>query len=241
MPRFRFFNVPLACLLFVAVSCGESQESLCKAPLSVPSFTIRFSQGLDNFSEDQYEQLRSDSQNVLQTVNLVAVSEGAPSEASDLAIKINKFVTAMEDAEWDVTIALLTSEAVKAASSLGTAETLAQANTVDAFVISQCGLPSTLAPLIGSQDTLPMPSVPSPLQTDPPASPPNELSEAREEGRLIASIFGLSLSENDCECLGTEISDVVDVSSSGANLAQYQGQFQKAFDACNIDFKVPVE
>lgn len=202
---------------------------------------MRFSQGLDNFSEDQYEQLRLDSLDVLQTINLVAVSDGAPSETSDLAIKVNQFVAAMEDAEWDVTIALLTSEAVKAASSLGTTETLSQANAVDAFVISKCGLPSTLAPIGESLDTLPMPSVPSPLQTDPPATPPNEMSEAREEGRLIASIFGLSLSENESECLGTEISDVVDVSGAGANLAQYQGQFQKAFDACDIDFKVPVE
>lgn len=202
---------------------------------------MRFSQGLDNFSEDQYEQLRVDSLDVLQTINLVAVSVGAPPEASNLAIKINQFVASMEDSEWDVTIALLTSEAVKAASSLGTSETLSQANVVDAFVISQCGLPSTLAPLDGSLDTLPMPSVPSPLQTDPPASPPNEMSEAREEGRLIASIFGLSLSESEFVCLGTAMSDVIDVSSAGANLAQYQGQFQKAFDACDIVFKVPVE
>lgn len=241
MLRLRFFNIPLACLLLVVAACSDRQESLCEAPLSVPSFTLRFSQGLDNFSEDQYEQLRLDSLDVLQTINRVAVSEGAPPEASDLTIKINQFVAAMDDAEWDVTIALLTAEAVKAASSLGTAETLSQANAVDAFVISQCGLPSTLAPVGGSFDTLPMPSVPSPLQTDPPASPPNEASEAREEGRLIASIFGLSLSENEFECLGTKMSDVVDVSGAGANLAQYQGQFQKAFDACNINFKVPVE
>jgi hypothetical protein len=32
---------------------------------------------------------------------------------------------------------------------------------------------------------------------------------------------------------------VVDVSSSNANLAQYQGQFQRAFDQCSIDFTVP--
>lgn len=241
MLRLRLLNIPLACLLLVVTACSDSQESLCDAPLSVPSFTIRFSQGLDNFSEDQYEQLRLDSLDILQTINLVAVSDGAPTEASKLAIKINQFVAAMEDAEWDVTIALLTPEAVKASSSLGTTETLSQANTVDAFVISQCGLPSTLAPFGGSLETLPMPSVPSPLQTDPPASPPNEVSEAREEGRLIASIFDLSLSENELECLGTEMSDVVDVSGAGANLAQYQGQFQKAFDACSIDFKVPVE
>lgn len=241
MIRHRCFRVLLTVAVGVLVSCGGQQESLCDAPLSVPSYTMRFTQGLDNFSEDQYEQLRLDSLDVLRTINSVAVIEGSPPEASKLAVKVNKFVASMEDADWDVTIALLTTEAVQAASSLGTTETLSQANAVDAFVISNCGLPSTLAPIDAPADSLPMPSVPSPTQTDPPASPPNELSEIREEGRLIASVFGLTLSDNELVCLGTEMSKIVDVSSATANLAQYQGQFQKAFDGCQIDFKVPVE
>lgn len=241
MIRRRYLRVPLALALGVLVSCGGRQETLCDAPLSVPSYTMRFSQGLDNFSEDQYEQLRLDSLDVLRTINLVAVTDDAPVEASKLAIKINRFVAAMEDADWDVTIALLTTEAVQAASLLGTSETLSQANAVDAFVISNCGLPSTLVPIDAPVDSLPMPSIPSPTQTDPPASPPNELSEVREEGRLIATIFGLNLSDNELVCLGTEMSEIVDLSSATANMAQYQGQFQKAFDACQIDFEVPVE
>jgi hypothetical protein len=223
------------------VGCGGGSESLCDSPLSVPSYTMRFSQGLDNFSEDQYQQLRLDSLEVLDTINAVAVSSAAPSEASKLAIKVNTFVGAMDDADWDVSIALLTNEAVEAASVLGTVETLSQANAIDAFVISQCGLPSTLAPIVGPADTLPSPSIPSPTQTDPPVSPPNDESEAREAGRLVASVYNLTLSDNDMVCLGSELSDIVDVSGANANLAQYQGQFQKAFDACNINFSVPVE
>jgi hypothetical protein len=72
-------------------------------------------------------------------------------------------------------------------------------------------------------------------------SPPNDESEAREAGRLVASVYNLTLSDNDMVCLGSELSDIVDVSGANANLAQYQGQFQKAFDACNINFSVPVE
>jgi hypothetical protein len=202
---------------------------------------MRFAQGLDNFSEDQYEQLRLDTLDVLETVNDVAVLSDSPDEASKIAIKINQFVTSMDDVDWDVSIALLTNEAVEAASTLGTSETLSQANAVDAFVISQCGLPSTLAPVAGSADSLPSPSIPSPTQTDPPASPPNESSEIREEGRLVAGIFDLSLTDSELDCLGAELANIVDVSGANANLAQYQGQFQKAFDSCSIDFKVPVE
>lgn len=223
------------------VSCGADASTVCDSPLSVPSYTMRFSQGLDNFSEDQYQQLRLDTLDVLETINSVAVTNDAPPEASSLAIKINSFVSVMDDVDWDVSLALLTDEAVEAASTLSTQESLAEANAIDAFVISQCGLPSTLAPVGGPADTLPMPSIPSPTQTDPPSAPPDDKSEAREEGRLIASIFGLQLSDNDMVCLGLEMSDLVDVSGPNSNLAQYQGQFQKAFDNCSIDFKVPLD
>lgn len=225
----------------VVTSCSSTSDSLCESALSIPSFTMRFTQGLDNFSEDQYEQLRLDSLDALDTVNSVAVLADAPEEASKVAIKINTFVASMDDVDWDVSIALLTNEAVEAASVLGTTETLSQANAIDAYVISQCGLPSTLAPIAGSVDSLPPPSIPSPTQTDPPSSPPNDSSEAKEEGRLVAQIFGLDLPDADLVCLGEQLSNIVDVSGANANLAQYQGQFQKAFDACSINFKVPVE
>lgn len=202
---------------------------------------MRFAQGLDNFSEDQYQQLRLDTLDVLDTINDVAVEENAPEGAALLAVSVNRFVSIMNDVDWDVSIAILTNEAVEIASELATQESLNYANEIDAFVISQCGLPSTLAPIGQTGDTLPSPSIPSPTQTDPPTSPPDDASEAREEGRLIASIFGLTLSDNQMVCLGSEVSDIVDVSGANANLAQYQGQFQKAFDACLIEFKVPVE
>lgn len=239
--RRGFFRFIAMCSFALLLSCGSNETSLCDAALSVPSYTMRFSQGLDNFSEDQYEQLRLDSLSILNSLNAVAVLKDAPKDASTLAIKINSFVAAMDDVDWDVSIAIMTNEAVEAASVLGTVESLSQANEVDAFIISQCGLPSTLAPLSGSADTLPPPSIPSPTQTDPPATPPNDQAEAREEGRLIANVFNLELSESQMECLGNAFTEIVDVSGANANLAQYQGQFQKAFDACSIDFKVPVE
>jgi len=238
--KYRVFRLLLVLPLIVS-SCSSQSDTLCDSALSIPSFTMRFTQGLDNFSEDQYEQLRLDTLDALETVNDVAVLSDSPEEASRLAIKINNFIATMDDVDWDVSIALLTNEAVQAASVLGTSETLAQANAIDAFVISQCGLPSTLAPVAGSADSLPSPSIPSPTQTDPPASPPNESSENREEGRLVAGIFDLSLTDSELDCLGAELANIVDVSGANANLAQYQGQFQKAFDSCAIDFKVPVE
>ena len=242
------FVVPkrsLVALLVVAagvlVGCGSDDEGLCANAISVPSFTIRLSQGLDNFSEDQYEQLRLDSLDARSTVNAVAISPEAPSEAAKLAIRINQFISAMDDSLWDVSLALQSSDAVEAASLLGNSETLSMANVVDAAVIAQCGLPSTLAPLEGVADTLPSPVIPSPTQTDPPATPPNDDSEEMETARIVSNIFALNLSDVQLTCLGAALSGIVDVSSASSNLAQYQGQFQKAFDTCKIDFKVPVE
>lgn len=225
----------------VAVGCSQNSRSLCDGAISIPSYTLRFLQGLDNFAEDQYEQLRLDTLNVLETLNEVAVLPDVPDEASQLAIKVNRFVSAMDDVDWDVSLAVLTKTAVDSATELGSTETLSQANAVDALVISECGLPSTLPPIAGVVETLPPPSIPAPTETIPDASPPVEESENLELGRLVADIFRLTLSQNDMLCLGTELMGVVDVSGAQANLAQYQGQFQNAFDNCSIDFRVPVD
>lgn len=240
-------GIPKTCastLVFFALvltGCSADEESLCSYALSVPSYTTRFSQGLDNFSEDQYEQLRLDSLDARATVNAIAISPNAPTEAAELAIKINEFISAMDDSLWDVSIAIQSTGAVEAAAELGSTETLALANVVDAAVISECGLPSTLAPIGGVVDTLPSPSIPSPTQTDPPATPPNDESDALESARTVVNIFGLSVSDAELKCLGSALDGIVDVSSATANLAQYQGQFQKAFDSCGIEFQVPVE
>ena len=235
----RSFSVGIVVAL--CASCSTGSDSLCSQAISVPSFTLRFTQGLDNFSEDQYQALRLQALDALSTVNAVAVDEDPPGAASRLAVTINRFVASMDDVDWDVTLALLSPDAVNAATQLGTPDTLAQANVVDAAVIAQCGLPSTLAPVITAPDTLPFPSIPSPTQTDPPVSPPREQSEATETGRTVATLFGLTLSEDELLCLGTALDDITDVSSGSANLAQYQSQFQKAFDSCDIAFRVPTE
>ncbi len=235
----RVFAASSAVLMVVA--CSSQQDSLCEIAISVPSFTTRFTQGLDNFSEDQYQQLRLEALDALTTVNLIAVGEDPPADASRLAVTINRFIAFMDDVEWDVTLALQSTDAVEAASVLGTSETLAQANVVDAAVIAQCGLPSTLPPVISAPATLPPPSIPSPTQTDPDATPPQEDSEATETGRTVAELFELTLTESELLCLGSALAEITDVSSGSANLAQYQGQFQRAFDSCNIKFAVPTK
>ena len=235
----RTLAVTAVVLSFGITACAPDNDGLCGQAVSLPSYTTRFLSGLDNFSEDQYEQLRLDSLDVRDVLDMVGKLEQAGDAVPELGDLVDRFIDAMDAAGWDVSVALSSKEAVDAAAALGSSSALALANEVDIILISECGLPSTLAPVGQTPDTLPSPSIPSPLQTDPPATPPNQESEDRELGRLVSTLFGLTLTEDDMLCLGSALQGVYDATTDEADLARYQGQFQKAFDSCSVDFKVP--
>ena len=223
-------------------SCSDNRDVLdCSSVQSVSGFVQRFSLGLDNFSENQYQQLRLDTLDVLDTVTVAVSATAVPENATALARKIDLFILSMDEVAWDVSRALQNTEAIKAANSLGSEQTLREANEVEAFVIKQCGLPSTVP--IGSEGEtrLPDPSIPSPTATDPTTNTINEMSEAEALGTTVANIFGLTLDVDKLRCLGESLSGIVDLSDATSNSAQYQGQFQKAFDTCGITFSVPVD
>ena len=231
----------VAFIALLPACSSESSKIDCTAIQSVSGFVQRFSLGLDNFSENQYEQLRLDTLDVFDTVNLAAENSASPDNARKVAAGISAFVEAMDSVSWDVTRALETTEAIDAANNLGSEETLRAANDVESFVIRQCGLPSTVP--IGSEgeNRLPDPSIPSPSATDPTTDTIDEISETYALGVTVATIFALTLEDEQVQCLGDALAGIVDLSDATSNAAQYQGQFQKAFDACNIDFRVPID
>jgi hypothetical protein len=234
--------VPLT-LVFLGVisSCGSSVESVCSQAVSVPSFTIRFIQGLDNFSEDQYENLKNDAVQTRETLFRLLDIYPDSGDIGDVLAKIDTFVVAMEASQWDVSQALRNIDAVTAAVTLGSAETIAQANRVDAAVIGLCGLPATFLPNSDSEITLPMPWIPGPTDTEPDTNLVENESERFALGEMVGMLFQLTLTVEQIQCIGTELVKVVDKSDVTSNLAQYQGQFQKAFDTCEIDFSVPID
>lgn len=223
-------------------SCAGNSDGLkCSSVQSVSGFVQRFSLGLDNFSENQYQQLRLDTLDVLDTVTVAIQKTELPENATNLAQKIDSFISSMDDVSWDVSRALQTAKAIEAANALGTEQTLREANEVESFVIKQCGLPSTVP--IGSEGEvrLPNPSIPSPTATDPTTNTINEVSEAQALGTTVANVFALTLEVDKLRCLGESLSGIVDLSDATSNSAQYQGQFQKAFDTCGIAFTVPID
>lgn len=225
----------------LAISCSPQSSGLCNNAVSVPSFTTRFLQGLNNFSEDQYENLRVDALRTRETV--VSVFEQTPdnTDVGSVLQKIDRFILAMEVSDWDVSVALNDEEANLAAEILGGVETISEANTVDSLVIAQCGLPSTFVPNDATVETLPMPWIPSPTDTEPDSELVDDESERYALGLVVGTLFQLTLSNEDVLCLGTELVGVVDQGEATSNAIQYQRQFQTAFDNCSIDIVVPTE
>ena len=234
-------GVVVVALLSFLMSCGTSVVDLCSQAVSVPSYTTRFIMGLDNFGEDQYENLRTDTIRTRETVALLF--ELYPEDENVVAVlkKIDDFASAMDAKNWDVSVALRDSEAVQGAVLLGGAETISQANQIDALVISLCGLPSTFVPNEATGDTLPMPWIPGPTDTEPESTLTDDASELYALGEMVGTLFQLTLTPEEVECIGNELVNVVDKSDATSNSAQYQAQFQRAFDNCSVAFTVPID
>jgi len=223
----------------VLASCSSDTASSCNSDISISDYVSSFSQGLDNFSEDRYAQLRTDSNEAYERAVNAVTEESVSSEANVVARKISSFISVMDTVDWDVNRALDVEEAVSAALELGSESTLRLANTVEGQLVSKCGMPSTQAPPNNPEITLPMNPIPSPTATDPIVNPLDDTSELTVIGKMIATQFGLTIADSEATCLGTSLSGIYDVSGPNTDNAQYQRQFQRAFDNCGIDFTIP--
>ena len=237
--RSRRYVVLLFVITSILASCSSGSDLSCVSNISISDYVSGFSQGLDNFSEDRYVQLRSDSNAAYERAVNAVTEESISNEASVVAQKISTFISVMDKIDWDVNRALEIIEAVSAAVDLGSEVTLRQANTVEGQLVSKCGLPSTQAPPNNPEITLPMAPIPSPTATDPVINSLNDSSELTVFGKMIATQFGLTITDSEATCLGTSLSDIYDVSSPDTDNVQYQRQFQRAFDNCGIGFTIP--
>lgn len=213
--------------------CSGKSVNFCSQSVSVAGVVMSFSHGLADIPESQYGSLRDELQ-FAQNASLEAMKDQPnDSDATRLNIKLNRFIKIMNDLRWDFSKALLDVNASQAAANLGTQQSLLEANAVESFVITACGMPSTVAQDI-SADTLPSPYIPSPTATEPPSSTQKQTSEYIATGKVLAGIYGVSISDTEAQCLGTALSGVVDATSAIADSAQYTKQFQKAFDLCGV-------
>lgn len=253
-PYLRTSLASLVLSVSLLVSCGASSGiNVCDESISVSGYIVGLSQGLDGRPENQYGQFRLDTLDVYDVVSTVAQGSGdGPSESTDsrrsarraaamLADQLGSFIDEMDSVTWDLSQAATKSAVAEAWSALVTTESLARANTVEALLIEECGLPSRVTSSGDGPARLPDPSIPSPTATDPPQEQVDDRAENRALGAVVAALFSLKLDESRAECLGRELNGVVDMSSPESDLSGYQRQFQVAFDACGIDFTVPID
>jgi hypothetical protein len=219
-------------------SCSGKSVTFCSQSVSVAGLTTLLSHGLDDIPESQYPALQKDLSFAYNAAFETMKDEETSSDATRLGVKLQKFIKIMEGLDWDFSAALLNEEAISAANDLGTSESLLQANAVESFVITHCGMPSTIANDL-SADTLPFPSIASPTATDPPLNAINQDSEYIATGKLLGSIYGANVNDEEAKCIGSALNGVYDISSSDSNISQYVSQFQKAFTACGVNIVIP--
>jgi hypothetical protein len=230
-----------AVISFLGGCALNNEQSFCEDVPSVAGFVIRMSQGLDNFSEDQYSLLQSTSLSVYDTVSEAIADTEFSLAAETLSLNLQRFNKAMDDVFWDVTLAVNNSDALAASSVFTDPQMLKEANNVESFVIEKCGLPEFTPNDENFFGTLPMPYIAPPTATEPPTGPVNQESEDIALGTMVGNLFGLTLNAEEVSCIGRELQDIVDVTSATSNADQYVQQYQQAFDTCEIDFQVPTE
>lgn len=230
-------------ILLPLLGCSvATRDAACSGRVSVPEYVLQFGQGLANFGDDETVTLEANSLSVLDVL-LAARDFGgeAGQAAGDLSASVADFVAAMNSRDWSVSAALDDAEAVRRADVVGSSDSLRLANTVEAAVIEQCGAVPTAAPPQMTAETLPMPAVPAPTDTEPPSSPPDDAQQQEATGTMVGTMFGLVLSPVQVSCVGKELDGVIDATQSVSGPGQYGAQFQAAFDACGVDFTVPAD
>lgn len=238
----RRFLAASAFLLPLLGCSVDTRGTACSGRVSVPEYVLQFGQGLANFGDDETVTLEADSLSVLDVL-LAARDFGgeAGQAASDLSASVADFVAAMNSLDWSVSAALDDVETVRRADVLGSSGSLRLANTVEAAVIEECGAVPTAAPPAMTAETLPLPAVPAPTDTEPPSSPPDDAQQHEATGTMVGTMFGLVLTPAQVSCVGRELEGVIDATQSVSGPGQYGAQFQAAFDACGVDFTVPAD
>lgn len=229
-------------LLPLAACSASAPDAMCGGRVSVPEYVLQFGQGLANFGDDATVTLEADSLSVLDVLLAArAVAGEAGQAATDLSASVADFVAAMNSRDWSISAALDDEETVRRADVLGSEDSLRLANTVEAAVIERCGAVPTAAPPAMTAETLPFPVVPAPTDTEPPAALPDDAQEQEATGTMVGTMFGLVLSPGQVACVGRELDGVVDATQALSGPGQYAAQFQAAFDACGVEFTVPVD
>lgn len=225
------------------VSCADVAEVTgCGDRVAVALMTQTVREGADVVGSTDGARLSVDMESTLAVLD--DASATAPSsvgaEIEVLAAALVGLRDALEDRGWDLQ-GIAGDEAVQAALDAIERDEVQIANVVvESYLTAECGA-ATAEVAEESVATLPTPTGLVPEEDDPLTGAADNESDALALGSIVALSYGLDLTSEQLECLGRELQNIVDLSDETSSTAAYLRQFQRAFDACDIDFRVPVE
>ena len=232
----------LAPLVFTG--CGSADnDALCGPSRSVGAVASVIAIGAFEFDEtDGGSSLRLEVLSALSQLEVV-VDNAEPdlvSQAEILKRDFERFLDVADELNWD-DIAMSNDVVIDDVGvDLNSDAGVYATSAVDSYISGECkfenGESVTDNPAL---PTLPAPAIPSPTATDPPMEMVDGDEEARALGETIAALFGLELTPDLSMCLGKTMSEIPDGTTT-ASPSEYQAQFQRAFDACGIEFQIPI-
>ena len=223
------------------MSCSSAESlPVCTSTIDISRVLTRLSSESDMVGGMTSSDLHNDLERSLYVLELLTKSS-----PSDVTARVEQVKTALTDlsvsldeVDWDIATAATNVKVQAAMAVFGDKKTADAIVIVGDYTQSLCGTKSSIA-VVNDASTLPLPIQPSPTATDPPMGLTDNASDARATGLLVATLFGLTATDVQINCLGIALQGIQDVTAASGTLEQYQGQFQKAFDTCSIDFRVP--
>lgn len=213
---------------------------MCRSTIDISRVLNRLSSESDMVGGMTSSDLHNDLERSLYVLALL--SKSPPSDVIARVEQVRTALTALsvalDEVDWDIAAVATNVEVQAAIAEFGEKKIADATVIVGDYTQSLCGTKSSIA-AANDASTLPLPIQPSPTATDPPMGLTDNASDARATGVLVATLFGLTATEVQINCLGIALQGIEDVTAASGTLEQYQGQFQKAFDTCSIDFRVP--
>ena len=225
------------------VSCGQNAEteSLCLLSARWNAASTQVATILTDLETAPKGQIRVTMSEAVAT--LIALNDVAPREIkNEVELLLNVYGSlsdALEAINWEGSAsqqdAAVTSSGVRLAS-----EEIQKSQTdLASFIVDNCSVsidnPVNQFPKVGT--TLPSPVIQEDDAPEPPASFDNEETIARAFGYVVVERFGVAITDDQANCVGTELLASTSSDASAIDLTYWQ-MLQSIFNLCDVQIDV---
>lgn len=224
------------------ISCSsKTQVTVCQNIDSLSLAVGTMSGGVEGLSDQVEGELDSNISDGLVLLDSVGVEapSGLATPIASLKRLLSDARSAFDAVDWNLSAAQTSPRVQAAVTEFSADEVVSDVASVTDYVNTICRSGDSIDSSGDGLGTLPTPTVVTPPITDPPTGVVDNGSDARAIGTEVANTFGITATDAQVVCLGTKLQDVVDTSGASSSSAEYNRQFQAAFDACGIKFTIP--